>query len=124
MTTECERLEADIEKTRDRITRRVDELRGRITPAEFVGQVTSYAREGAVGDFLSNLAREVRDRPLPLLLTAAGIGWLIFSTERSRTLALRQFPVALPPPQPRPGGARPAQAEGAFDEPATMAPAE
>ena len=89
MTRSSEELERDIEAARNRLGEDLDELQRRITPGQLVDQFADYAREGPVSEFAVNLGREIRHNPLPLLLTAIGIAWLIFATERSRARALR-----------------------------------
>ena len=99
MTRSSKELERDIEVARNQLGEDLDELQRRITPGQLVDQLADYAREGPVSEFAVNLGREIRHNPLPLLLTAAGIAWLIFATERSRTRALRADR-ALPVPRP------------------------
>jgi len=99
MTRSGEELERDIEAARNRLGEDLDELQRRITPGQLVDQLADYAREGPASEFAINLGREIRQNPLPLLLTAAGIAWLIFATERSRARALRAGR-ALPVPRP------------------------
>jgi hypothetical protein len=85
MTASSEQLEREIEKARDRMTEDIEELRLRITPGQFVDQIADYARDGAAGEFIANLGREIRENPLPLLLTVAGITWLIVASSLSRS---------------------------------------
>jgi Protein of unknown function (DUF3618) len=90
MAQSSEQLEREIGKVRNRLTADIEELRSRITPGQMVDQIADYTREGPAAEFVTNLGREIRENPLPLLLTAAGIGWLIVasSLSRSRRLAL------------------------------------
>lgn len=85
MAQSTEQLEREIGQVRDRMTEDIEALRLRITPGQFVDQIADYAREGAAGEFVGNLGREIRQNPLPLLLTAAGIGWLIVASSLSRS---------------------------------------
>ena len=39
-----------------------------MTPGQVIDQVIDYAREGPAAEFGRNLAREVRENPLPLVL--------------------------------------------------------
>jgi hypothetical protein len=89
MTQSAEQLEREVEKARNRLGADLDELRLRITPGQVVDQIADYAREGPAAEFVGNLGREIRQNPLPLLLTAAGIGWLIIASGRSRSAAIR-----------------------------------
>jgi hypothetical protein len=89
MTQSAEQLEREVGKARNRLGADLDELRLRITPGQVVDQIADYAREGPAAEFVGNLGREIRQNPLPLLLTAAGIGWLIIASGRSRSTAIR-----------------------------------
>ena len=82
MKGQSDQLERESAGTRTRLGEILDELRLRLTPGQVVDQFADYAREGPAADFLRNLSREIRENPLPLLLIAAGIGWLAFATSR------------------------------------------
>lgn len=75
-----EQLEKATEETRQRLARSLDELRVQVSADHLIDDFVAYTREGPVADFLRNLAAEVRDNPLPLLVTAAGLAWLIVSS--------------------------------------------
>jgi hypothetical protein len=85
MTASSKRLEQEIAEARDRMTEDIEELRLRVTPGQLVDQITDYARDGAAGEFVTNLGREIRQNPLPLLLAGIGIGWLIVASSLSRS---------------------------------------
>ena len=74
MTASSDQLEREIAEARDRMTVDIAELRLRITAGQIVDQIADYTREGPAAEFIANLRREIRQNPLPLLLTAAGIG--------------------------------------------------
>ena len=88
MTASSEQLEREIAEARDRMTEDIEELRLRVTPGRLVDQIADYAREGPAAEFVTNLGREIRENPLPLLLTAAGIAWLIVASSLSRSRRL------------------------------------
>jgi hypothetical protein len=54
-----------------------------MTPGQVIDQLLAYAREGPAADFRRNLANEVRENPLPLVLIKIGIAWLIVASSRS-----------------------------------------
>jgi hypothetical protein len=83
MPSQSEQLEREAGQTRAQLSRTVEELRGRMTPGQMIDQLTNYAREGPAAEFRRNLAREVRENPLPLVLIGIGIGWLIVASSRS-----------------------------------------
>jgi hypothetical protein len=75
MTRQSEQLEHEAEEARAELANSLDELRQRMTPGEIVDEIVEYARETPVADFIRNLARDVRESPLPLLVIFAGIAW-------------------------------------------------
>jgi hypothetical protein len=92
MASQTEQLEREAEDTRQQLAGALDELRYRLTAGQVLDQIADYAREGPAAEFLYNLGREIRENPLPLLLIAVGIGWLVIATSRSssQTMAARE----------------------------------
>jgi hypothetical protein len=87
MGTKSEQLEREAHQTRHRLSETLDELRARITPGQLVDQLADYAREGPAAEFFRNLARDVRENPLPLTLIGIGVAWMIIATIASRRLS-------------------------------------
>src|SRR4051794_4340859 len=83
MVLQSEQLEREADHTRAQLSRTLDELRAGITPGVVVDQVIDYAREGPAAEFLTNLRREIRENPLPLVLIGIGIAWLMVASSRS-----------------------------------------
>jgi ElaB/YqjD/DUF883 family membrane-anchored ribosome-binding protein len=71
-------MEQDINHTRERIGRTVEELEQRLSPGQLMDQALGYAREHG-GDFASSVAGSVRRNPLPMIVTGIGILWLLKS---------------------------------------------
>ena len=69
-TTEIRR---DIERTRERIEERARALEGRLDPGELFNRAIHGVRSSGAAEFVNNLGRSVRDSPLAVLLTAAGV---------------------------------------------------
>lgn len=111
MARQTEQLEREAEETRRRLAGTLGELRIRLTPGHVVDQVVDYAREGPAADFLGNLAREVRENPVPVLLILAGILWLSIASSRSpRTIVAFDNDTRItPPPEPGPAIAGPVE---------------
>jgi hypothetical protein len=80
---QSEQLEREADHTRAQLSRTLDELRAGITPGVVIDQVIDYAREGPAAEFLTNLRREIRENPLPLVLIGIGIAWLMVASSRS-----------------------------------------
>ena len=88
MKSQCARLEREAEETLWQLSGTLEELRGRMTPGRVVDQVIDYTRDSPAADFLSNLGREVRENPMPLVVVGIGILWLLLATHRtSRAVA-------------------------------------
>lgn len=85
-------IERDIERTRMSLGHTIDELENRLSPGELLDQVVGAARRHG-GDFATNLGRSAENHPMPLLLTAVGIAWMMASANR-------------PPPPARPRSER------------------
>src|SRR5205823_2798439 len=113
MTVSSEQLEREIARARDRMAEDIQELRLRITPGQVVDQIAEYTREGPAAEFVTNLGREIRQNPLPLLLTAAGIGWLIVASSLSRSRGLAALPS---PAERRPVAPTPTRESYEWDE--------
>ncbi len=83
-----DQIERDIERTRASLGNTIHELENRLSPGELLDQVVGAARRHG-GDFATNLGRSAENHPMPLLLTAVGIAWMMASANR-------------PPPPARP----------------------
>ena len=88
MQSQSEQFEREAEETRWQLTGTLEELRGRLTPGRVLDQVIDYWRNEAVGEFLSNLRREVRENPIPLVLIGTGIAWLMLASSRTSRAAI------------------------------------
>lgn len=82
-TREPQELERDIDRTRSSLGRTMEELENRLSPGQLVDQALSMGRQHG-GELASNLGRSVENNPLPLLLTAVGIAWLMLSSNEPR----------------------------------------
>jgi Protein of unknown function (DUF3618) len=65
MGTQSEQLERKAHQVRTRLTETLEELRAGMTPGQVVDQLADYARESPAAEFFANLAREIRQNPLP-----------------------------------------------------------
>jgi ferritin-like metal-binding protein YciE len=83
MANNSEKLEQEAGRTRAKLTEALEALRARMTPGQVIDQLIDYAREGPGAGFGRNLAREVREHPLPLVLIGIGIAWLMVASSRS-----------------------------------------
>ncbi|MBV8119906.1 MAG: DUF3618 domain-containing protein [Alphaproteobacteria bacterium] len=84
MPRESELLEREIEQARSGLACALDELRARATVGQIVDELVDYARQTPMADFARNLAREIRENPLPILLIFAGVAWAFAATVLSQ----------------------------------------
>lgn len=82
-TREPEALERDIDRTRTSLGRTIDELETRLSPGQLVDQALSMGRQHG-GELAANLGRSVENNPVPMLLTAVGIAWMMMSSNAPR----------------------------------------
>ncbi len=78
-----EALEREVDAERTRVAETLDALQDKMSVGNIVDDVVrSFSRYG--GDMASNLGRQVRQNPLPLLITGVGLVWLMSSSGRDR----------------------------------------
>lgn len=83
-----EALEREVDAERSRVAETLDALQDKMSVGNIVDDVVrSFSRYG--GDIAGNLGRQVRQNPLPLLLTGVGLAWLMTSSGRDRTSSHR-----------------------------------
>ena len=85
-------LEHDIEQTRARLDRTIDQIQGRLSPASIVDEMLGTARQTpAMAGLYDGALAAVRRNPVPVMLIVAGVGWLVHrvarESERRRELA-------------------------------------
>ena len=88
-----EEIEREIEQTRSRMSRNIDELGDRLSPGNLKEEAKSAikgAAQGAVSNVGeqarrtgSRLVEVIRENPLPVIAVGAGVTWLL--TQRSRS---------------------------------------
>ncbi len=76
-----ERLEREVDEARARVGRTASELSDRLSPGELLDQALGMAREHG-GEFGRNLGSQVKNNPIPLMLTSVGISWMMLSSKR------------------------------------------
>jgi hypothetical protein len=79
-----EQLEREIDQQRHHIDEIVQALEARFAPGEMIRKVLGAGKEGG-GEFAHNLGATLKANPVPTLLTAAGLTWLIASQNRTST---------------------------------------
>jgi ElaB/YqjD/DUF883 family membrane-anchored ribosome-binding protein len=76
-------LEREIDQTRANMDRTLGALERKFSPGQMLDQAMEFARENG-GEFANNLGRSVKENPLPALLTAVGIAWMVAASNRPK----------------------------------------
>lgn len=81
-TKSPQQLEREVDQARARLGRTANELSERLSPGELMDQALGMAREHG-GDFGRNLGAQVKNNPMPMILTSIGISWLMMSSGKN-----------------------------------------
>lgn len=84
MNRSTREIEREVEQTRADIDQTTRELREKFTVSQLVDETSRMFGARETSDFFSNLGRQVRDNPLPVLLVGIGLAWLMASSSRPR----------------------------------------
>ena len=77
-------LEREINQTRAEMNQTLDSLERKLTAGQLLDQcLTFFGMKGT--EIGSSLGRCVKDNPMPVLLTATGIGWMMFGPNQTRS---------------------------------------
>ncbi len=72
----AERIRADLDRT-------LDALERKLSPSQLIDRSLAYLRDHG-GELAVTVGDSVRRNPVPILVTVAGLGWLIATAVRSR----------------------------------------
>lgn len=107
-TKNPEQLEREVDQARERLGSTANELSGRLSPGELIDQALGMAREHG-GEFGRNLGSQMKNNPMPLILTSVGISWMMMADKIPRQvlikltvlaqvrLGISRMPLAIPP---------------------------
>jgi ElaB/YqjD/DUF883 family membrane-anchored ribosome-binding protein len=76
-------LEREIDQTRANMDQTLGALERKLSPGQLLDQAMEFARENG-GELANNFGRAVKENPVPALLTAVGIAWMVASSNRSK----------------------------------------
>ena len=100
MSQSMQDLEQDIEESRARLDATIDEIQSRLSLSGMMDEVMGTARGVPQIDTAFDAALGiVRKNPLPVLLIAAGVGWLLHrmaNEPRRRAIVVREAAEAVP----------------------------
>ncbi|MEA1830548.1 DUF3618 domain-containing protein [Methylobacterium durans] len=71
-------LEREIEESRARLDTTIDRIQNRLSPSSLVDEMLGSARKTPLNGVYEGALDAVRRNPVPVMLIAAGLGWLLF----------------------------------------------
>jgi hypothetical protein len=71
-------LERKAIRSRSRLAGLVDDLQSQLLPGKMIDQALGFTK-GETSDLSKTIIRQIGKNPLPFLLIAGGIGWLLLS---------------------------------------------
>lgn len=78
MTQDMKALERDIEESRARLDLTIDRLQDKLSVSGIVDDLLGSARRSTYGPVFDNALTVIQRNPVPVMLAAAGIGWLLY----------------------------------------------
>jgi Protein of unknown function (DUF3618) len=82
MTQDMNALERDIEESRARLDMTIDRLQDRLSVSGIVDDMLGTMRANRYGTMYDQTLEVIRRNPVPVMLVAAGVGWLIHRMTR------------------------------------------
>ncbi|SFG48539.1 DUF3618 domain-containing protein [Methylobacterium gossipiicola] len=85
-------LEKDIEASRARLDQTIDQIQERLSVSSIVDEMLGNARRTPLSGVYDGALEAVRRNPVPVLLIAAGVGWLLhrMSSDAASAAATRR----------------------------------
>jgi len=108
-----EEIELEIERTRNRLSRDIDELGNKLSPQNLKEEAKSAIKDAAQGAVSnvgeqarrtgSRLVEVIRENPLPVIAVGAGVTWLLTQRSHSQVSGSRMARYAYTGPERRQG---------------------
>jgi hypothetical protein len=73
-------LEREVDQSRAHMSETLHALEERLSPTHLLEQALTYARQNS-GEFSQNLVDTIKRNPVPSLLTAVGLSWMMFGQQ-------------------------------------------
>lgn len=87
MTQSIQELEREIEASRARLDLTIDRIQDRLSVSSIVDEVMGSVRTTEFGSVIDHAITIVRRNPVPVILIAAGIGWLLHRVNQERRVS-------------------------------------
>jgi len=85
MAQSINELERDIEESRARLDLTIDRIQDKLSVTGIVDDVLGQMRRNQYASVYDTALEVVRRNPVPVMLVAAGIGWLLYRASKERT---------------------------------------
>ncbi|HEY8380887.1 MAG TPA: DUF3618 domain-containing protein [Microvirga sp.] len=99
MTQDLNDLERDIEESRARLDLTIHRLQDKMSASGIVDDVLGTLRVNQYGSIVDHAMAVVRRNPVPVMLVAAGVGWLIYRMAKDEERATRARTLAYAEPE-------------------------
>lgn len=83
LTKDAETLEREINQTRAEMNQTLDALEHKLTAGQLLDQCLKFFGKTG-GEIGSSIGNSVKENPVPFLLTATGVAWMMFGPDRSK----------------------------------------
>lgn len=83
MSTETDEFETDAREHRAALREDLDAIFERLSPGQIMEE--ALGQMGGVKTLTTNLGAQIRDHPMPVIVTAAGLAWLITSSRNAKS---------------------------------------
>ncbi|HEY0103891.1 MAG TPA: DUF3618 domain-containing protein [Brevundimonas sp.] len=80
--SEADRLERDLEQNREHLRETLGAIEQKMSPGRLLDEAMAYFNTGPKA-FASDLTTQIRDNPMPALLTGVGLAWLMMSDRKA-----------------------------------------
>ena len=90
MSNSADQAERDVERSRERLTRTIDQLHSRFSGYNPKAQIKAHGLQPQqLNQTARNIIATIRRDPIPSLMIGAGVCWLIYEAFRQRDLSDR-----------------------------------
>ncbi|MCM5704535.1 DUF3618 domain-containing protein [Larsenimonas salina] len=84
-TRSPEEIEADIKSTRSHLDETLSDFQARFSSDSMMNTAMDYVKSDSAKEYFSNLSRSIKENPVPTAMIGLGIGWLIYSSNSSKS---------------------------------------
>ncbi|MDL2410762.1 DUF3618 domain-containing protein [Rhizobium calliandrae] len=79
-------IQREIDKDRERLGERISAIQERMSPGQLIDELLAYAKNSGGSEFIGNLGRSLKEKPLPVALMGVSLAWLMANGTPSPTI--------------------------------------